>query len=55
MKKLSLIACMLFLVSTVLIGQNKYIGAAKCKMCHNPKANSMTSGVLPNMLMPLKH
>ena len=37
MKKLSLIACMLFLVSTVLIGQNKYIGAAKCKMCHNTK------------------
>ena len=38
MKKIScVIACMLFLVSNVLIAQNKYIGAAKCKMCHMSK------------------
>jgi len=38
MKKIScVLACMLFLFSNVLLAQNKYIGAAKCKMCHNSK------------------
>ena len=38
MKKLSIvIACMLFLMSNVLLAQNKYVGAAKCKMCHMSK------------------
>lgn len=38
MKKiLSLTACLLFLSSTVLLAQNKYIGAEKCKMCHMSK------------------
>ena len=38
MKKIScVIACMLFLACNVLIAQNKYIGAAKCKMCHMSK------------------
>ena len=38
MKKISVVlACMLFLMSNVLLAQNKYIGAAKCKMCHMSK------------------
>ncbi len=38
MKKMSIVmACMLFLVSNVLLAQNKYVGAAKCKMCHMAK------------------
>ncbi|MCX6230115.1 MAG: cytochrome c family protein [Bacteroidetes bacterium] len=38
MKKLSIVmACMLFLLSNVLLAQNKYVGAAKCKMCHMAK------------------
>ena len=38
MKKTSIvIACMLFLMSNVLLAQNKYVGAAKCKMCHMGK------------------
>ena len=38
MKKISIVmACMLFLVSNVLLAQNKYVGAAKCKMCHMSK------------------
>lgn len=38
MRKMSfLIACMLFLFGNVLIAQNKYVGAAKCKMCHMTK------------------
>jgi len=34
---LIVIACMLFVVSNVLLAQNKYIGSAKCKMCHMSK------------------
>jgi len=38
MKKTSIvIACMLFLMSNVLMAQNKYVGALKCKMCHMGK------------------
>ena len=38
MKKTSIvIACMLFLLSNVLLAQNKYIGAKSCKMCHMTK------------------
>jgi len=38
MKKLSIVmACMLFLLTNVLIAQNKYVGAAKCKGCHMAK------------------
>ena len=33
-KSLMLIACMFFL-STAMFAQNTYIGAEKCKMCHN--------------------
>ncbi|PIP54341.1 MAG: cytochrome C554 [Bacteroidetes bacterium CG23_combo_of_CG06-09_8_20_14_all_32_9] len=29
---------MFFLLSSALFSQNKYIGAAKCKMCHNAEA-----------------
>jgi hypothetical protein len=37
-KKISLVmACMLLLVSNVLLAQNKYVGAEKCKMCHMSK------------------
>jgi hypothetical protein len=37
-KKMSLVmACMLLLVSNVLLAQNKYVGAEKCKMCHMSK------------------
>jgi len=37
-KSLMLIACMFFLLSTAMFAQNKYIGSAKCKMCHNSPA-----------------
>lgn len=38
MKKVSLImACMLLFLSNVLMSQNKYVGAEKCKMCHMSK------------------
>ncbi len=38
MRKISsLLAVMLILVSSVLLAQNKYVGAAKCKMCHMAK------------------
>ena len=38
MKKMSMvIAIMLFMLSNVLIAQNKYVGASKCKMCHMSK------------------
>ncbi len=37
-KSLMLIACMFFLLSTAMFAQNKYIGSAKCKMCHNAPA-----------------
>jgi len=38
MKKISLVlACMLIFASSVLFSQNKYVGAAKCKMCHMTK------------------
>ncbi len=30
-------ACLLFVASNVLLAQNKYVGAAKCKMCHMSK------------------
>lgn len=30
-----IIFCMMFFVGNALIAQNKYIGSAKCKMCHN--------------------
>lgn len=33
-KSMILVVCMFFLVSTALFAQNKYVGAAKCKMCH---------------------
>jgi hypothetical protein len=37
-KKVSLVmACMLLLLSNVLLAQNKYVGAEKCKMCHMSK------------------
>jgi hypothetical protein len=37
-KKTSLvIACMLLLAGNVLLAQNKYVGAEKCKMCHMSK------------------
>jgi hypothetical protein len=37
-KKISLVmACMLLLASNVLLAQNKYVGAEKCKMCHMSK------------------
>lgn len=38
MKKISIVlACMLFLLSNVLLAQNKYVGAKNCKMCHMSK------------------
>ena len=38
MKKIScVLACMLIFVSSVLLAQNKYVGASKCKMCHMAK------------------
>jgi hypothetical protein len=44
MKKIScLMACMLFLLSSVLVAQNKYVGAAKCKMCHMSKGKQYPS------------
>ena len=30
-------ACLLLLLSNVLLAQNKYVGAEKCKMCHMSK------------------
>jgi hypothetical protein len=41
MKKLSIVmACMLFLLSNVLLAQNKYVGAKNCKMCHMAKGKA---------------
>ncbi|MEI8201436.1 MAG: multiheme c-type cytochrome [Bacteroidota bacterium] len=41
MKKMSIvIACMLFLFSNVLVAQNTYVGASKCKMCHMSKGKA---------------
>ncbi len=38
MKKISIaLICMMFLFSSVLLAQNKYVGASKCKMCHMAK------------------
>ncbi len=38
MKKLSIVmACMLFLLSNVVLAQHKYVGAKNCKMCHMSK------------------
>lgn len=37
-KKLILFLCLVFLAGNSLLAQNKYIGAAKCKMCHNSPA-----------------
>lgn len=34
-KSLILVSCTFFLISTALVAQNKFIGSAKCKMCHN--------------------
>lgn len=30
-----IIVCFMFFIGNALIAQNKYIGATKCKMCHN--------------------
>jgi hypothetical protein len=35
MKKLLIIICVLFAGSPLFAQENEYIGAAKCKMCHN--------------------
>ncbi len=41
MKKLSIVmAIMLFLLSTALMAQNKYVGAKNCKMCHMTKGKA---------------
>lgn len=38
MKKLTVVmACLLIFVSSTLLAQHKYVGAAKCKMCHMTK------------------
>jgi len=37
-KTLVLFACMLFLLSTALVAQNKYVGSVRCKGCHNVPA-----------------
>lgn len=34
-KKLTMVLCLVFLAGNVLMAQNKYVGAGKCKMCHN--------------------
>jgi hypothetical protein len=40
-RKISLaMACILFLASNVLLAQNKYVGAEKCKMCHMTKGKA---------------
>ncbi|MFH0866530.1 MAG: cytochrome c family protein [Bacteroidota bacterium] len=37
-KKLIMVLCLVLLAGNYLTAQNKYIGAGKCKMCHNSAA-----------------
>ena len=55
LKRTLSIAFMVLFAGSALLAQNfKYIGAAKCKMCHNkePKGSSITSGWKDPMPMP---
>ena len=39
MKKAVSLICMVLFLANIVSAQNKYIGADKCKMCHNKPAN----------------
>ncbi len=53
-KNLVLALCLVFLTSGALVAQEyEYIGAAKCKMCHNKPAGGEQYKIWLVALMPM--